>query len=414
MSDIKITPHPLAGTVTPPASKSDAHRAIICAALAPGVSRIENITMSDDICATIDCLAAMGASFSREGGALTVSGGKFHSTANLDCGESGSTLRFLLPVAAAAGVSAVFNGKGRLPGRPIDTLLELISGQGCTVTGSRLPVKIQGRLSGGKFMLPGNISSQYITGLLLALPLCGGGEIVLTSPLESAGYVDMTISTMGRFGVDVEPTSTGYRVGKNGYKPVDYTVEGDWSSAAFPLAAGVIGGEIKVKGLNPDSLQGDSQIIRILQEFGGNVRFESGAVCACKSRLRGISIDASQIPDMIPALAAVAACAKGDTVIHSAGRLRIKESDRLAAIAEALTAFGISNEEGGDSLIIHGGQAGGCRVDGKNDHRIVMAFAVLATCAKGDTVITGCEAAGKSYPAFFDDFKKMGGICHVL
>ncbi|MGI6269123.1 MAG: 3-phosphoshikimate 1-carboxyvinyltransferase [Candidatus Howiella sp.] len=416
MSSIQIIPHPLCGSVRPPASKSDGHRAVICAALAKGESRISDLTMSADIEATLRCLAAMGAGIRRTAGEIVIDGGRFSAAAVLDCGESGSTLRFLLPVAAAAGISAELTGRGRLPARPMEVLTALLRRHGVDCTADALPLRIAGQLAHGRFVLPGNISSQYISGLLLALPLLGEeSEILLTSPLESAGYVDMTLHTMEAFGIRVIRIANGYRIpGGQRYRPAAYRVEGDWSAAAFPAAAGALGGEIRIEGLNAGSLQGDREIAGILRRFGASVSMETDCLSVRHHLLRSIEVDAAQIPDMIPAVAAVAAGAKGVSRIHSAGRLRLKESDRLSAIANALTGMGVRADEGADSLTIYGGRVRGGRVDGAGDHRIVMAFAVLAAYAEGETVITDCEAVAKSYPAFFDDFKALGGICHVL
>lgn len=419
MSSIRITPHPLCGEITPPVSKSDAHRAIICATLAVGESHIGPLTMSDDIKATVSCLKNMGAEIYEEGDILRIRGGVFNKRATFDCGESGSTLRFLLPIVAALGIEAKFTGRGRLPQRPIDTMLELLNEHGVQSDSRTLPLTIHGRLSAGEYRMPGDISSQYVTGLLLALPLLRGtSRIILTSPLQSSGYVDMTIKTMRKFGINIKTTYDGYIV--NGltsggiYIPCDYRIEGDWSSAAFPIAAAAIGGKMTVNGLSFDSIQGDRAAEDIFARFGADIRRDGDKLCVLAGDLHGISVDASEIPDMIPAIAAVAAFAKGDTLIHSAGRLRIKESDRLSAIANALTSAGIAVEEGPDSLLIHGGQPKGCTIGGCNDHRIVMAFSVMAAYSEGETVITDMEAVAKSYPAFFEDFRKSGGIADVL
>lgn len=416
LSCIKITPHPLRGAVRPPASKSDGHRAVICAALAGGESRVSGLTMSEDIEATLRCLSAMGAQIRRTSGGVRIVGGRFSPTAALDCGESGSTLRFLLPVAAAAGIAAELTGRGRLPDRPVEVLTALLRAHGVDCAADALPLHIRGRLTPGRFVLPGNVSSQYITGLLLALPLLGEeSEILLTSRLESAGYVDMTLRSMAAFGIEVVRTPDGYRIpGGQRYRPAAYTVEGDWSSAAFPAAAGALGGDLQILGLSSDSLQGDRKIVEILRRFGATVSMEGDCLRVRQSALRPVEVDAAQIPDMIPAVCAIAAAAKGTTRIRSAGRLRLKESDRLSAIARALGGMGVAVEEEADALTIHGGRVHGGRVDGVGDHRIVMAFAVLAAYAEEETVITDCEAVAKSYPAFFDDFQALGGICHVL
>lgn len=416
MSEIRISPHALCGSLTPPVSKSDAHRAIICAALANGTSTVGPITDSADITATVRCLSALGARIERIGDSLRITGGQPVAAAVCDCGESGSTLRFLLPVAAALGVEGHFIGQGRLPARPIDVLLEQLALHGVTADREKLPLTLHGRLRSGTYTLPGDISSQYITGLLLALPLLQQpARIRLTTPLQSSGYVDMTIATLARFGVQIGVCADGYEIPAGcGYTPCDYRIEGDWSSAAFPIAAAAIGGDITLHGLDAASHQGDKAVIDLFQKMGADITHSGNAYRIRHGLLCGISVDASEIPDMVPALAAAAAFAKGETLIHSAGRLRIKESDRLTAVANALRAVGIRVEEGADYLRIHGGTPVGGRIDGVNDHRIVMAFSVLAAYASGETVITDGQAVAKSYPSFFDDFKKLGGICDVL
>ncbi len=415
MSIVTVTPGPLAGTVQPPASKSDAHRAILCAALAPGTSTVRRVTWSEDIAATLSVIRAMGAAVEQQGDTLQITGGRYAHAAALDCGESGSTLRFALPVAAALGIRATFTGRGRLPDRPIDTMLELLAAHGVAVEGNRLPVTLSGRLTPGRFALPGNISSQYVTGLLLALPLLAGdSEIVLTTPLQSAGYVEMTLAAMAAFGVTVTATDTGYQIAAGGYRPADYTVEGDWSGAAFPMAAGLLHDRVILRGLSRDTAQGDAAVQRVFADFGGDICWQGRDLMAAAAPLQGITVDVSQIPDMVPAIAAVAALAPGETRILGAGRLRMKESDRLAAIARNLTALGIPVEEGEDSLVIHGGQPTGGYLEGYHDHRIVMAFAILASRADRPVTITDADAVAKSYPAFWADFAALGGQAHVI
>ena len=412
-----INPALLSGSVRVPSSKSDAHRAMICAALCDGQSLIHGMTDSDDITATANCLTAMGAKFQKNGDSLKIIGGGYEKTATLDCGESGSTLRFLLPIAGALGINAKVTGRGRLPQRPIDIICNLMRAHGVDVSGDSLPLDISGVLTGGRFTLPGNVSSQYITGLLLALPLIGGGEILLTNEIESVGYIDMTIRTMAAFGVDVARGAHTYTVPPDAkYKPCNYTVEGDWSAAAFLLAAGALGGKVEVLGLCENSLQGDAQIVSILKEFGANIEHNDGIYYARGGNLKGIELDASQIPDMVPVLSTIAAMADGVTKIYGAARLRIKESDRLSAIANALTEFGIKVEEKPDSITIQGGGFKNTPriINGVMDHRIVMAFAVLAAYAPSETAVSDCFAVNKSYPAFWQDYKKLGGACDVI
>lgn len=349
----------LTGAVTPPPSKSAAHRGIICAALARGVSRVAPFALSDDMRATIGAMRALGASVTEADGALLVDGtGTFSGVSgSIDCIESGSTLRFLIPVAAVCGASFTFTGRGRLPQRPIGPYLDCLppAGVACETAGG-LPLAIHGALRAGDFALPGNVSSQFITGLLLALPLLeGDSRIRLTSPLQSVGYVELTLDVLRAFGIEVRAAENGYDVpGGQHYRAHDFTVEGDWSQAAFWLAAGALGGPVTVRGLRADSVQGDRAILPLLRRFGARVEETTEGFTASRAPLRGIDIDASQIPDLVPILAVVAAFAQGDTVIHGAARLRIKESDRLHAIALGLRALGARIDEAPDGLTIHG------------------------------------------------------------
>ena len=420
MEIVRVSPGRLEGEVCIPPSKSGAHRAVICAALAGGLSKIAPVELSEDITATIRAVEALGVQTRLEGNALTVDasalgaakGGEIH------CGESGSTLRFLIPIAAALGLDAVFTGCGRLPQRPLGAYLACLppAGVECQSAGG-LPFAIRGRLRGGRFSLPGDVSSQFITGLLLAMPLTGeAGEIVLTTPLQSAGYVDMTIQVMADFGVQVERTRSGYRVaGGQRYRPRAYTVEGDWSQAGFYLAAGALGGRLKLAGLRRDSTQGDRAAEGIFSAFGAHIRWEEGALLVSPGMLRGIPIDAAQIPDLVPPIAAAAALAGGVTTITSAGRLRLKESDRLAALAAAVSALGGQVEERVDSLTIQGVPAlQGGRALGCNDHRIVMAVAMAALRAAAPVEITDPYSIRKSYPSFFQEYNKLGGNAHVF
>lgn len=420
MSSVVITPKKLCGTVRVPPSKSTAHRAVICAAMAKGESTLSPVALSDDIRATIGAVRAMGAEAVLKEDTLHVNGsGLFSpSSAKIDCGESGSTLRFLIPVAAAGGLRAVFMGHGRLPERPIGIYLNCLPEHGvrCETKGG-LPLAVKGKLEPGTYTVPGNVSSQFITGLLLALPLLSGdSEIALSSPLESAGYVDMTTDTMRRFGVIIESSKNGWRVpGNQVYKPQSCAVEGDWSQAAFFLAAGALGGSLYIDGLDFASVQGDKAAEDLYKAFGAQVTREQNTLTVYADTLRSIDIDASQIPDLVPILAATAALAKGTTHITGAARLRIKESDRLQAIGDGLNRLGARVQVLEDGLLIDGVDSlSGGRVEGYNDHRIVMALAVAASRASGPVEITDAHSINKSYPAFFEDYNALGGDARVI
>lgn len=411
MTKVKYSPFVPNGTVSAPPSKSDVHRAIICAALSKGVCTISPVALSNDIKATIGCVEALGAKTKIENTVLTVDGSNIFSnkTATLDCSESGSTLRFFVPIAAAGGVTTEFVGHGSLVTRPIGIFSDLLppAGVDCDTTGV-LPLKISGQLKGGTFKIAGNVSSQFITGLLFALPLLeNDSDIILTSPIQSVGYINMTIRTMAKFGVEVDILDNGWHVrGNQRYVPSNYTTDGDWSQAAFFMVSGAINGDVTVTNANIDSAQGDRKIAEILRQFGAEVIQEGSSVRVKKSEMRAITIDASQIPDLVPALAVCASFAKGTTKIINAERLRIKESDRLKTTAALLNSLGGKVVELPDGLEITGIEnlAGGL-VDGFNDHRIVMSAAVCAAgISNGEITCTDALSINKSYPDFFKDY----------
>ena len=417
---MNITIHPgrLRGAVRVPASKSAAHRALIAAALADGLTTLHLNALNDDIEATIDALMALGAmiDYDPRRGLLAVrpiesapnlsrtleclsgkaaAGMDYSRVLDIDCGESGSTLRFLLPVACALGVKARFTGHGRLPQRPNGALVSALRAHGAAIDADTLPMRADGPLNGGVWRLPGDVSSQYVTGLLFALPLLQAySEIALTTPLQSAGYVDMTLETLSDFGIRAEAAGAGWRVpGGQAYRsPEDVYVEGDWSAAAFWHAANALGSEIDVEGVSRRTAQGDRAVVDLL---GQPV------------------IDAAQVPDLVPALAATAAALDQRTVITGAARLRLKESDRLAAVSDMIRALGGRAAATDDGLVIDGGPIRGGTVDGRSDHRIVMAAAILATVAEGPVTVTASEAVAKSYPEFFEHFAALGGKADV-
>lgn len=411
MSKVRILPSSLRGSVTVPVSKSAAHRALICAALAgqkdvlpPGEA------LGDDLLATRDALARLLA--------------PGEGPVALDCRESGSTLRFLIPLAAALGVPAVFAGRGRLPERPLGVYAACLPEHGVRLSSAGgLPLTVTGRLRPGRFSLPGNVSSQFVTGLLLALPLLpGDSAIELTSPLESAPYVEMTLRTMRAFGVAAEPAKEGWNVpGNQIYRPAPgFRVERDWSQAAFFLAAAALGGRVELPGLDADSCQGDRAAETLFRELGAKIVWNGGVICAKPGPPpdgpSALLLDAAQIPDLVPALAAAAAGTPGQCVsIRNAARLRLKESDRLAAMADGLNALGADVREMPDGLEIRGvRRLRGGEADGRGDHRVVMALAVAALRADGETVVTDAQSVRKSYPDFFKDYNRLGGKAYEL
>ncbi len=415
---VSINPSSLHGTVTAPPSKSAGHRSIICAALANSPVTIFNCGESDDMTATINSIKGLGATVERSGSTLYITPAKRNTeNAVIDCNESGSTARFMIPVAAALGVKNVtFTGKGRLPQRPFGILSDALRQNGVEVSSDTLPMTVSGRLKCGTFHIPGNVSSQYISGLLLGLSMVEGeSQIILTSPLESEPYVDITIKELKAFGADIRRTEQGYFIkGQNALTAAQRTVEGDWSQAAFFLCGGAVSNGVTVKGLRMDSLQGDKEIVDLLCRFGADITVDGDSVEVIPKKLKGIEIDASQIPDLVPILAVTAAFAEGTTVIKNAERLRIKESDRIKETVSRLVKFGINAHETDDGMIIEGGVSHGCDITSANDHRIVMAFSVLAANSCGTSNIDGAEAINKSYPLFFEDFIKIGGdaTCH--
>ncbi len=390
--NVTIYPSQLSGTLNAIASKSYAHRIIIAAALGNNPTNIHLNTSSKDIDATVECISALGAEVLQKNGYITVSPIKVSKKdIILDCNESGSTARFLLPVSAAVCDKFSMTGKGRLPERPFTPLIEQMRKNGVSVDSDTLPFSVSGNLRGGNYEIAGNISSQYITGLLMALPLCAEeSRITLTSELQSSAYVDMTLEILKEFSIDINKKDNSYYIKPQKYiSPKDITVEGDWSNAAFWIVADKICGGIKINGLNYNSLQGDMNIL-----------------CAVDKT----EIDAGEIPDLVPILSVMACAKKGTTKIFNAKRLRLKESDRLMTTAKMLNDLGADVIQTDDGLIINGtGKLKGGKCLGFNDHRIVMSAAIASCICENNVTITDAEAVNKSYPTFFDDFSFLGG-----
>lgn len=402
-----ITAFP-SGTIALPPSKSYSHRALICAFLAAltdgGISHIDNLGSSQDIAATRQGVHALGGCCQQSESAVSVTAGGPAST-SVDCGESGSTLRFFIPIAAALREETRFTGRGKLMERPLGIYERLFA-----ITRQPGAVTVAGRLRSGVYELPGDISSQFVSGLLLALPLVGGGEVRLTTPLESRHYVDMTVAVMARFGVAVEmPTANHYCIHSDQrYHSAAYSIEADFSQAAFFLGAAALGRNLRCAGLNLESLQGDRQILSILGQMGATItQGDDGLLTVRADVLRAVDVDAREIPDLIPPVAALCCFCRGESHITGAARLRIKESDRLAALARELSALGADIVEGADSLTIRGAPTlPGGNADAWNDHRIAMAVAVAAIRCTGPVTLTGWQAIKKSYPHFWQDFEQ--------
>lgn len=408
----------LAGAVTPPPSKSQAHRMLICAALGTTPAKVACDTLNDDLRATMDSLNALGASIAYSDGEFDVIPVSRRKGGELPCGESGSTLRFLLPIVAALGADATLTGKGKLPQRPMQPLCEALTTHGVEIAehcnDAHLPLTCKGQLTGGDYSMPGDISSQYFTGLLFALPLLSSpSNINIIGELTSASYVGMTLDALRLSGITIEQHREGFYIpAPQKYNvPARLQVEGDWSAAAFWLVAGVIGrNPVTICGMNADSLQGDRYIVEHLRRMGGDIRLNGEEITAYPSQLHGAELDCVDTPDLVPILSVAAAAAKGTTLFTHVGRLRYKESDRLAAMQTLLQAFGIYSETGEDTFSVTGGEAVATEaVDSFGDHRIAMSAAVLSTIAQGETIIKGAECVAKSYPLFFEDFAALGG-----
>ena len=416
--NIVIEPSPLKGEIAAIPSKSVAHRMLICAALADGPTTLRIPKTSDDIDATADCLRALGAAITVNNEDYIVEPiAQIENIPLLDCGESGSTLRFLLPVAAAAADRCRFDGHGRLPERPLSDLTDAMKEHGVSFDGEKLPFTIGGRLRGGIYRLPGNVSSQYITGLLLALPLCEEDSVIeLTTALESASYIDITLSVLKTFGITVHCERNRYIIpGKQVFRsPGTLPVEGDWSNAAFFLTAAALNNDITMTGLNPNSAQGDRKIIALLEQLGAVTQKDNGRLTLRSDELKGCTIDIQDTPDLLPVLSVAAAFAQGKTTFINAARLRLKESDRLASSAAMIENLGGRAEVGEDELTVYGTGLIGGTVDSCNDHRIAMSAAVAATRCSKPVTILNAEAVKKSYPGFYNDYNKTGGKAHVL
>ena len=384
-------------TIKAIASKSDAHRALICSALCNEKCDVIMDTTSDDIIATKRCIESIK-----------------YGKQDFLCGESGSTFRFMIPIVAALGIEAHFYPEGRLPKRPLSPLYEELIRHGCTLSEQgEVPFIVKGKLLSGEYNIPGNVSSQFISGLLFALPMLGGDSTInVIGELQSEDYINMTISTLSKFGIVIKRIETGYFIkGNQKYiSPGKYIIEGDWSNAAFPLVAGAfLEDGIKVTGLDINSVQGDKRIIDLLKESGAYVLIEGDEVTVKHGNLKGIDVDASMIPDMVPALSILAVKAEGRTHIYNAGRLRIKESDRLKTVTEVIKTLGGDIEELEEGLIIKGtGCLKGGKISSFNDHRIAMMAATASIICKEKVIIEGADAVNKSYPDFYKDLEMLG------
>ena len=414
-----VVPFSARGEVRAPVSKSWLQRMLILAAQCPEPVLIPLDAPCDDVLAVCGCLRALGAKMDFVSGAVRVCRDSLGvpRAPELSCGESGAAARFMLPLAASLN-GARLTGSGRLPDRPLSELCAALEANGAVLSGTRLPLTVTGGMRGGIFTLPGGVTSQYVSGLLLSAPSRREDtRIRLTSPLKSAPYADLTINCMAAFGLTAERRGDTFLApgGQTPRVPEDRVPEGDWSGAAFLFCLGALCGPVRVTGLDPRSKQGDKRILDILEAAGAEVvRYGDGAAVS-RGRLRPVRVSVMDIPDALPVLAALCAHIPGESRLTDAGRLRAKESDRLAAGAAMVRGLGADAYVGGDDLIIRGcADLPGGSVDGAGDHRIVMAALVAASACKGESVITGWEAVSKSYPGFLDDIISLGGNSDVI
>ena len=416
MMKVTVTAPIPEGKIKAIASKSAAHRALICAAFGNKSTNIVCEEINDDISATVRCLCALGAKITRKETSFVVLPIRtVKQNAVLDCGESGSTLRFLLPIVSALGCNPSFLMSGRLPERPLSPLAEELAAHGAVISKNE-PDKlcVSGKISAGEYHIRGDVSSQFVSGLLFALSLVDGeSTLTIDGKIESEPYINMTLDTLYEFDAEPERAENVFTItGRQKFNsPENLSVEGDWSNAAFALSAGAIRkkSRVSVFGLDPDSSQGDRNIIETLVRFGADIRRKGDCFTVRGEKLYGIKIDATNIPDLVPVLAVVACAAEGQTIISGAARLKIKESDRLATITNVLSTLGADITVTDDGLIINGGRAlSGGVVSSHNDHRIAMSAAVASLLCDSPVTITSAEATSKSYPSFWEDIKALG------
>jgi len=405
--DIKLSNPKLKRNITLPSSKSEAHRYLLCAALTKSGARVPCHSPSKDIEATAGVLSALGAKSEYKDRFFEVSPINAIGNITADCGESGTTLRFMLALCAALGVNAEFICRGRLAKRPLFPFDKMMRAAGVTVTQGESTVKIEGKMpENASWSIDGSVSSQFISGMLFALTLCGG-TLTVTGKTESKPYIDLTVDIIRKFGGHIEENGNTYTVRPSTLTaPENVFVGGDWSGAAFPLCIGAVGKHpVSVSHLDTSSTQGDKEIIAVLSRMGARTEICGSTVTAYPSKLHGIKIDCANIPDMVPALAITALAAEGETEFVSAKRLRYKESDRISAVCEMIRALGGKADENEDGFTVYGGKIAGGTVDSKNDHRIAMAASIAAFFAEGDVIIQDAECVNKSYPDFWNEFE---------
>ena len=411
---IKIKPNCLTGTVSAPPSKSMTHRHLITSALAEGVSLLKNPLHSDDTSATVKGLRKLGIKTSDEGGNWEIQGGTLTPPGSIiDCTESGTTMRLLIGLCSLLDRPCTLSGAPSLIQRPNKPLLDALEQLGVQTQSDagHPPITVTGKMTGGYANIPGDVSSQFISSILLAAPYAEVPvELRITTQLESKPYVKMTLDAMRKSGIKVECSKSLelFYVPNGRYSPLMSKIEGDWSSAAYMLASGAVAGKIHVDNLDLASSQADKEIIRILDEMGAYIKIKGKRVTAEKSKLGSLDTDLSDCPDLFPIVACLCSVAEGTSRLTGLSRLRIKESDRLAAMMEGLQRMGIEIAGDDDSVRITGGLPHGAVIDPYNDHRVAMSFAVLSQVAKGESTIMNPECVSKSYPDFWDDLRQIG------
>lgn len=414
-SVVTLFPSNADGEVSVPSSKSMTHRALICAALSKGKSVISNVLFSDDIKATIESLTELGAKFDIEGNKVTVKGVKKlrYSGEPVNCNESGSTIRFLIPIFSLSDKEVTFVGKESLISRPFNVYQEIFEQDGNSFNQQNDKIVISGSIKSREYHLPGNVSSQFFSGLMFALPLLKeDSTIYFTGDLESRSYIDLTIEILQCFDIDIKELENGYFIpGNQRYKPTDYSVEGDYSQAAFHLVNGVLNGFVKVNNMNHDSKQGDKAVIDIIKKMKGKVIFTEEGYITEKTQTYGTTIDVSDCPDLAPILALLCSLSKGTSKLINIQRLRLKESDRVESTVSTLSRLGANISVIDDEIVIHGKTSleGGVTLDSYNDHRIAMMISIAAMRCNKEIALLRPLAINKSYPTFFTDYRKTGG-----
>jgi 3-phosphoshikimate 1-carboxyvinyltransferase len=418
---LRIHPGRVEGTVLAPPSKSYTHRAFLLGLLAQGTTRVRDPLVSEDPRATLDGIEALGARVKREGLVVVIqSDGKVHPPPRaVDCLNSGTTLRLMSAIAGLCDGEVTLTGDASLRKRPMRPLLDALAALGATAQGAqgKAPVTIRGPMRGGRAVLPGDVSSQFVSALLLAGARTPDGIVVdVSGDLKSRPYVDITVEMMADFGAKAEATPRGFSVpGGQRYHPADYRVPGDYSTAAFPLVAGALSGEVTVDNLPQRTAQGDKAILDLLERFGADVSRHGRAATVRAAPLRGTSVDLSDTPDAFPALCALAAHAQGETVLSGAAHLRFKESDRIAAMVGNLRKMGVDAHERPDGAVIRGGIVHGAQgLVTHGDHRVEMALAICALRATGPVELDDHEAHAVSYPAFLTDMRRLGADIEVV